>query len=229
MTKLEKALAGATLAILIGAGIYEARQESQVREQNLALQQEHGSSTEQIRQLQRERDEATNRLAVLNVENARLKAGQNTTELLRLRGEVGMLRQALASIQAKSGSPSASFSTMLSDPAMREYFHGTQLNMIKANFGSLFKELKLTPEQTEKVVQVMGDLFMKNTDKMYALPQGTLSAARIAQAATERQAELEGQLQPLLVQAGWARLKKFPEKFPAHATPHFPNAQPRPT
>ena len=42
--------------------------------------------------MQRERDEMTNRLATLQAENTQLKSGQNTAELLKLRGEVGRLR-----------------------------------------------------------------------------------------------------------------------------------------
>jgi len=82
--------ATATVAMLAGAGIYEARQTSQLREQNQALQQQE---TEQIKQLQKERDTATNQAARLLAENSRLKSDFNQTELLKLRGEIGTVRQ----------------------------------------------------------------------------------------------------------------------------------------
>ena len=47
---------------------------------------------EQIRQLQRERDDATNRLAGLLAENEQLKLGPNETELLKLRSRSHALR-----------------------------------------------------------------------------------------------------------------------------------------
>jgi RNA polymerase sigma factor (sigma-70 family) len=93
MTTIQKTAITATLAIVAGAGIYVARQAAQWREQNRALQQQQAPLAEQIQRLERQRDEATNRLGSLFVENEQLKSGQNTRELLKLRGEVGRLRE----------------------------------------------------------------------------------------------------------------------------------------
>jgi hypothetical protein len=94
MTTLQKTLVTATLAVLAGAGIYEARQAAQLRDQVQTLQQQQAPLTEQIQQLQKERDTATNRLAGLLVENSRLKSNPNQSELLKLRGEVSVLKNA---------------------------------------------------------------------------------------------------------------------------------------
>jgi RNA polymerase sigma factor (sigma-70 family) len=91
MTTLQKTLVTVTVAALAGAGIYEARQAAQLREQNQTLQQSQAPLAEQILQLQRERDVATNRLAGLADELA--KANNKNLELLKLRGELGVLRQ----------------------------------------------------------------------------------------------------------------------------------------
>ncbi len=93
MTTLQKTLITTTLAVVAGAGIYEAHQAAQLREQNQTLQQQQAPLAKQIQQLQRDRDEATNRMAGLLAENVQLKSGRDKTELLKLRGEVGMLRQ----------------------------------------------------------------------------------------------------------------------------------------
>ena len=90
MTTIQKALITATIAAVAGAGIYEARQAATMRSQVQTLQQQQAPLAEQIRQLQRERDEATNRLASLANEIASLK--RNPTELLKLRGEVARLQ-----------------------------------------------------------------------------------------------------------------------------------------
>ena len=95
MTTLQKTLIAATLAAAVGTGIYEARQASQLREQNQTLQQQQAPLAEQIQQLQHERDDATNRLAGLLTENAQLKSHSSEIELLKLRGEVGALRNEL--------------------------------------------------------------------------------------------------------------------------------------
>src|SRR5437899_2714726 len=59
MTTLQKTIIGATLAVAVGTGIYEARQASTLRSQVQTLQQQRAPWTEQIQQLQRERDDAT--------------------------------------------------------------------------------------------------------------------------------------------------------------------------
>ncbi len=91
MTTLQKTIVTATVAILAGAGIYEARQASTLRNQVQTLQQQEAPLTGQIRELQRERDDATNRLAGLLAENVRLKSGHEKIELLKLRGEAARL------------------------------------------------------------------------------------------------------------------------------------------
>ena len=83
MTTLQKAIIGATLAAAVGTGIYatyEARQASTRRAEVQTLQQQQRPLVEQIQHLQRERDDATNRLASLTDENAALK--RNPTEVL---------------------------------------------------------------------------------------------------------------------------------------------------
>jgi len=60
MTTLQKAALAATVALLVGGGIYEARQASQLRGQVQTLQQQQAPLDEQIQALQRERDDATN-------------------------------------------------------------------------------------------------------------------------------------------------------------------------
>ena len=88
MTTLQKTLITATLAAAIGTGIYETRQANHWREQSLGLQEAYA---EQIQLLRQERDEATNRLARLASDADSERGGGG--ELLRLRGEVGVLRQ----------------------------------------------------------------------------------------------------------------------------------------
>jgi RNA polymerase sigma factor (sigma-70 family) len=104
MTTLQKTLIAATITAAVGTGIYEARQVSKLRTQVETLQQQQAPLTEQIQQLQSERDEATQQLASLRDENERLN--RNTGELLRLRGEVSLLRRA-QDTAGKPGNPGA--------------------------------------------------------------------------------------------------------------------------
>jgi len=91
MTALQKTIVTATIAVLAGAGIYETRQAARLREQVQTLQQQQGPLAAQIYALTRERDDATNGLTLLAGEAT--KARNSFGELLKLRGEVGTLRQ----------------------------------------------------------------------------------------------------------------------------------------
>ncbi len=100
MTTLQKTLITATLAIVAGAGLYEAKQAAAARAEVQTLQQQQAPLAEQIRQLQAELGKATNRLAGLIAENSRLKSNPERTELLKLRGEVTRLRPLQADVKA---------------------------------------------------------------------------------------------------------------------------------
>lgn len=88
MTALQKTIFTATIVVLAGAGIHKARQVSQLRDQVQTLQQQQD---EQIQRLQNDRDAVENRLAALTDEMERGRG--NSSELLKLRGEVARLRK----------------------------------------------------------------------------------------------------------------------------------------
>ncbi len=95
MTTLQKILIAATFAVTAGTGIYEAHQASHLGDQVGTLQQKQASLAGQVIALQRERDEATNNLGLLRAELRQAQAGQDTSELLRLRGKVAGLQGTL--------------------------------------------------------------------------------------------------------------------------------------
>jgi RNA polymerase sigma factor (sigma-70 family) len=103
MTTLQKTVVTATVAVLAGAGIYEAKQASQLRDQVETLLQQQAPLAEHIEQLRSEREETARQLAALRDDNERLN--RNTTELLRLRGQVGVLRQELAAMKQSASQP----------------------------------------------------------------------------------------------------------------------------
>ena len=94
MTTIQKTLIATTVAAALGTGIYKARQTSLLREEAQTLQQQQAVLAEQIRQLQHEREDATNRLAAIEDENRRLKSGQPAAELVKLRSEAERWRNA---------------------------------------------------------------------------------------------------------------------------------------
>jgi len=94
MTTAQKLIVAATVAVLAGAGIYQASQAAHVRRQNLSLEQQQTALQEQVEQLRREPPAAAVRAATA--------PANDNTELLRLRGEVASLRQQVSAAAEKS-------------------------------------------------------------------------------------------------------------------------------
>jgi RNA polymerase sigma factor (sigma-70 family) len=110
MTTLQKIAVTAALAVTIGAGLYEARQAQAAQNTVAKLQAELAPRAGQIQELQNNFADATNRLAESRAENSRLRSNPQASELLRLRGEVGVLKnQASPALQSEKLSGQAEF------------------------------------------------------------------------------------------------------------------------
>jgi RNA polymerase sigma factor (sigma-70 family) len=142
MTTLQKTIVTATLAVVAGAGIYEAHQAAQLREQNQTLQQQQAPLAEQIQQLQNERDKATNIISWLKQELA--KNESNNAELLKLRGEVEVVRNQLA--DAKRASRPVEQPPLATGQAYlkRSYEHGAK-HEFEAELDDLNHAIELDP------------------------------------------------------------------------------------
>jgi RNA polymerase sigma factor (sigma-70 family) len=105
MTTLQKTLVTTTVAVLAGAGIYEARQAAQLRDQVQTLQQQQAPLVVQIAQLQTANTSLSNRVSQANRSSS--LSSERLRELLRLRGEVGVLRRQQRELeQAAAAAPS---------------------------------------------------------------------------------------------------------------------------
>jgi RNA polymerase sigma factor (sigma-70 family) len=198
MTTLQKILVTVTVAALAGTGIYEGRQAMQLRGQNQTLQQSQATLAEQTRQLQREweqaqheRAEATNQLAALSDELARLK--KNPSEVLRLRGEVGALRQEQTAIASQSAIGKAA-----SDPETRKAIREQGKLLWGRLYSDLAKNLKLTPEQTGQLNDLLADHYMDNVDLSAQAVNVGKTPAEVRQIFSASETAFQGQLQALL-------------------------------
>jgi len=172
MTTLQKTVIGATVAVAVGMGIYEARQVSLLREQVKTLQQRQAPFTEQIEQLSRKREETTRQLVALRDENERLN--RNTGELVRLRAEVSRLRNVSQEQAQRKGDPALEKRHLvMSVGGLLLPVHADDEKAVKPlgnlegerakqaeqqasnKLASLNAFLNLTPEQTQKVRGVL--------------------------------------------------------------------------
>jgi RNA polymerase sigma factor (sigma-70 family) len=156
MTTLQKTIITIAIAALAGVGIHEARQAHDARAALQKLQQQQARLAGQIQQLQNDRDDSTNRLANLLAENSRLASSSNQNELLKLRGQVGVLR-AQASQQAKLEREPSIADITNSSRQMQEILKSSVAASYDKVYGKLFADLKLSPDQVSSLKQLLSD------------------------------------------------------------------------
>ena len=151
MTTLQKAVVTATLTAAIGAGIYEAHQASQLGSQVKTLQQQQAPIAAQIKRLEQERDAATNRLAL--VRDANGQWNQDKLELLRLRGEIGVLKQSAKASSSRTAQVNQGHETDNPDtqrPGDDEVIPRGHIQLLDASFAvALEVYTNLSPVQVE--------------------------------------------------------------------------------
>ncbi len=204
MTTLQKIAVTTTLAVAVGALIYETRQIASLQEQNAAYIKQQAALEGQIKELQSERDTAKKRQVALAEELAKVKQPQNDTEVLRLRGQVGVLKQEKATIGQKSP-----LNKITADPATRKLMRDQQKMGMTMLFSDLVKNLKLEPEATEKFNDLMADQVMEGIDIITQALQDKKSPKEIDQLFTNQEAALNSKLQALVGQEGLAQYQEY--------------------
>jgi RNA polymerase sigma factor (sigma-70 family) len=202
MTLLQKTAVTAALALVAGVAIYQARQASQLREQNQALQEQLAPLAGQIQQLQSERDKATNQLAGLSDELALAK--KNPSDVLKLRSEVTSLRQ-----QKSDSDSQSAVSKLTADPATRKSLRATQKIGMTAIYAGLAKNLNLTPEQTGQLNDLLADHVMDSIDLITQALHDGKSRGEIDQMFAAENAALQTKLQALVGPDGAAQYQDY--------------------
>lgn len=202
MTTFQKTLVTATMVVLTGAGIYEARQAAQQRDQVQTLQQQQAPLAEQIQQLQNDFGDATNQLANVLAENSRLKSNPNRTELLKLRGQVAAASRAAADAAAKTRD--------LSNGSEQSPGQADDLrNQTRAHLDTFFKLTNLSREKADQYVTLEVEMKRRQDERMKALLGGTLSAAEAALQRDQDNQEQQNQRREILGPDGWATLQSI--------------------
>jgi len=209
MTTLQKTLVTATLAVVAGAGIYEARQASTLRSQVQTLQQSQAPLAAQNQklqrereQLQRERDDATSRLAALTTELAGGK--QNPSEVLKLRGEMGVLLREKAATAGQSPMSKAS-----TDPETRKALRNQDKLTMSGYYFELAKRLNLTPEQTEQFNDLLADHLLDNMDLITQVLHDGKSLAEMRQIFSAADTAFKGKVRALLGDEGLTQYQDY--------------------
>ena len=99
-------------------------------------------------------------------------------------------------------------SKMMSDPAMKEMMRSQQKTMINTMYGSLFKELNLSPEEKQKFSELLLDQQMKTMEAgMGVFEEGGLTS--VAESVSAQQKESEEQLKALLGEERFTQYQEY--------------------
>ena len=157
---------------------------------------------EQLAQLQRERDDATNQLTGLLAENAQLKSNSNQHELLKLRGEVTAASRAASDAAAKTRGLGNNSEQSRAEP-------DDQRNQTRANLDQFFKLTNLSPEKADQYVTLEVEMKRRQNERMTALSRGTLSVAEAVRQRDQDKQVQENQRRELLGSDGWTTLQSI--------------------
>lgn len=203
MSTLQKTIIAVVIAGAIGAGLYQARLASKLREQVQTLQQQQeqqAALTQKTRHLERERDSVTNALAALTDENAK----KSPNEVLKLRGEVGRLRQENAQIGSSNALIKAT-----ATPEARKMMRDLQ----KAGMGMIYRgfalQAKLTPEQTGKLNDLLADHVMENVDHITTALRDKLPPDQMNALFASQDAALQQQMVALVGPDGLSQYQDY--------------------
>jgi RNA polymerase sigma factor (sigma-70 family) len=177
--------------------------------------------------------EQTGKLAELTAENERLMANlarvpatapssnMSSAELLRLRGEVGRLRQETAAEKAAAASRANAPSVLggvTADPEMRKVIRDQQKTAMTMIYKDFAKRLKLTPEQTEKLNELHADEVMQNIDKITEALRGNKSATEINRMFDEQEAASLARAKALLGPEEFAQYQDYTRNLASYLT-----------
>lgn len=204
MTTLQKAVLAALVIGGVGLSVYQAREASQLKEQVRALQaeqQQYASLSNRAIALQQERDEARTALANLKSEQATTSRGPN--EVLKLRGEVGRLRQENVQI----GSSSA-LSKVTANPEARKMLRDQQKLGMTVLYRGFAKD-QVPAEKTEQFHDLLADHIMENVNHVTTALRDKLSVDEMTRLFTAQDAVLSQQLEGLLGPESFGRYQEY--------------------
>jgi RNA polymerase sigma factor (sigma-70 family) len=209
MSTVQKTILAVALAGTVVGLVYQARQVSNLRQQvqhQKAEQNAQAALKDQMQELEKERHRATNALAAVAAENAALK--NNPRDVLKLRGEVGRLRQENANLGSTSG-----LSKITANPETRKMVREQQKMGMTMIYKKFARELKLPPDQTEKFNDLLADHIMENIDLVTTVLRDKLTSEQMREVFTAQDLALNEKVQTLLGQDALAQYQQYSENL----------------
>jgi RNA polymerase sigma factor (sigma-70 family) len=222
MTTLQKTIVTAALVATVGAGVFEAHQNSQLRQQNQTLQLQQTPLTEQLAQLKTEDERLSNLVAQAKDQKSLSEAQFN--ELLKLRGQAGQSRTAVQELaklrtstaQQAATTPAYLTNVMAQGVAMSEKF---KKKAALAKLAHMKQQLHLTDDQEQAIsATMMKDIEASSQEALkqtMAAFSGKPPAPEEIQAALQAPANEDADIKALLTPE---QLAAYPDFLQAEAS-----------
>ena len=198
------AAAAISLAVAVAMGVYETHRLSQMQEEILTLQQKQAPLTKQLQQLRQERDEARAQLAALERENQ-----QSRTNTQELSNSLPSATAIEAGAQAHTNL-FAGFAKMFKDPQMKEMIRAQQKMMVGQMYGSLYKELGLSPTDEEALKKLLEDRQMALMDVgLAAMGESGTDSKQTTEDTKTLKAQYDKQIEDLLGPQAYSAFQQY--------------------
>jgi RNA polymerase sigma factor (sigma-70 family) len=192
MTTLQKAAVTASLAILAGAGIYEAAQNSKLRDQIQTIQEDQASKSARMSVLESANADLSNQVARTKIAQAMSKSEFN--ELLKLRGQATQAQavsRELAKLKSNGGNQSNGMPDYMTN-AMAFGMGAAEkfaLKAAKSKVDRMGKALNLTDDQKQSIMGIMQQHIKSQSQMTIDLMGGKLTGDQFQSIGQDKAAE----------------------------------------
>jgi RNA polymerase sigma factor (sigma-70 family) len=208
MTKLKIGVATAVIAAIAIPLVMEHRNNTRLSAENQSLRQQ----LQQIAQLSAENERLSKLAARADSSPLPPSTNDQHSEVLKLRGEVGRLKSA-----ANAPAPSP-ISGVIDNPEMRKMIRDQQKMGMSMIYKGFTNRANLTPELTQKFVDLLADGIMENVDHVGAALRDHKSREEIDRLFGAQETTLQDKVKALLGEEGLAQYQDYTRNLGSHLT-----------
>lgn len=183
-------------------------------QQNSAQSAQLATARERLRNLNQSVAVQQSRIGDLEQQNTAIVQTrlEQEQELARLRA-----RRKAPSDAGSAAAPTTLLSATLTDPAAREALRADMLGSLSFRWRPMVQDLKLDELQTDKLLAIGADWFMKNLEAVASFTEGQLTADAAVTAANQAEQAATNQIRVLFGGSGFAQYEKCERAFPTRA------------
>jgi hypothetical protein len=215
MTKLQIGIAAVVVAVGVSLPLV-MQQRTQTR--LTAAQEQLQKRDAELKQLASENERLSNLVARSSTQVAASPAGNKSNEVLKLRGEVGRLRnESIANASARTNGPSA-LSGLTANPEMYKLIRDQQKMAMGMIYKDFTKQLNLSTNDSEKLSDVVADHVMDNVQLITELLHDHKSPEDMEAALAAQEGVGDQKIQELLGVEGYTKYKEYTKNLASYLT-----------